>query len=102
MPLPHSTSRSADTCFLAFVPSVYSVIECFVLPYSLGIPMRLIAEDWRHDRWSQSMLDIAWHARCDSRIGAVRDCFPNLVHDSMFGKNLFRTLPNHCNPGHDS
>ena len=87
--------------FSASALSVFAAIAHFVLPYSFDILMYLIAEGWRHGRRSPSMLDIDWNAHWDAPVAAVRDCYSIPVYDSVFGKNLFRTLPNYGNPADD-
>ena len=88
--------------FSASALSLFAAISHFVLPYSFDILMYLVAEGWRHGRRSPALLDIDWNAHWDAPVAAVRECCSIPAYDSVFGKNLFRTLPNYGNPGGDA
>jgi len=84
--------------FSASALALFAAIAHFVLPHSFHILMYLIAEGWRHGQQSPALLSIDWDAHWDQPVAALRERHSIPVYDSVFGKNLFRTLPRYGEP----
>ncbi|MCZ0943923.1 MAG: hypothetical protein OXJ53_12765 [Gammaproteobacteria bacterium] len=84
--------------FSASALAVFAAIAHFVLPHSFHILMYLIAEGWRHGQQSPTLLDIDWDAHWSQPVAALRERYSVPVYGSVFGKNLFRTLPRYGGP----